>query len=449
MRGARTLLVLVVVLAGLGAYIYFVQSKKPAEGDLPSTPKVFQVASDAIEDLTIKAENGDKTTLKKSNKIWYITDPVSAPADETEVSGILTTLATVDIARTVEESPKDLKQFGLAEPRVDVGFKVAGGKAFQHLLIGDKTVTGGDLYAMKPGEKKVFLIAGSFDATFNRKTFDLRQKNVLAFERDKVDGLELQFGGSTVELERTGTDWVLLKPIQAQADFGTVEGIVGRVQTAQMQAIAAQDAPSLKAFGLDKPAVTVVVGRASTRATLLVGSKTEAGTFYAKDASRPMIFTVEASLVDDVKKTADQLRRKDIFTFRAFNATSIQIARGADTVAFEKVKGEGKDAVEKWRRSKPAVKDVDAAAMDTFLTKLANQRALSFVETGGLAKAKTGLESPVMVVVVRFEDGKKEETVRFGRVGSDVYAAIAGQPGAAKIDTTEFEDAVKALDSLK
>src|SRR5512137_962290 len=97
MRGARTLLVLVVVLAGLGAYIYFVQSKKPAEGDLPSTPKVFQVASDAIEDLTIKAENGDRTALKKSNKTWYITDPVSAPADETEVSGILTTLATVDI----------------------------------------------------------------------------------------------------------------------------------------------------------------------------------------------------------------------------------------------------------------------------------------------------------------------------------------------------------------
>ena len=54
-----------------------------------------------------------------------------------------------------------------------------------------------------------------------------------------------------------------------------------------------------------------------------------------------------------------------------------------------------------------------------------------------------------MVVVVRFDDGRKEERVTFGRVGADVYAAIAGQPGAAKIDTAEFEDAIKALDAIK
>ena len=90
---------------------------------------------------------------------------------------------------------------------------------------------------------------------------------------------------------------------------------------------------------------------------------------------------------------------------------------------------------------------MDPAAFDTFLTKLSNQRAQSFVAAG--PKTKTGLESPVMVVVVRFDEGRKEERVSFGRVGSDVYAAIAGQPGAAKVDTAEFEDAIKALDAVK
>jgi len=55
----------------------------------------------------------------------------------------------------------------------------------------------------------------------------------------------------------------------------------------------------------------------------------------------------------------------------------------------------------------------------------------------------------VLIAVVRFDDGKKEEKVTFGRVGADVYAAIAGQPGAAKLDTTEFEDAIKALEAIK
>jgi hypothetical protein len=156
---------------------------------------------------------------------------------------------------------------------------------------------------------------------------------------------------------------------------------------------------------------------------------------------------VDSTLLDDVKKPADQLRRKDLFEFRAFNATAVQITRGTETLTFEKTKGQGKDATEVWRETKPAAKDVDAAAFDTFLTKLANQRAQSFVETGG--KTKTGLEAPALVVTVRFDDGKKEEKVTFGRAGADVYAAMAGQPGAAKLDSTEFDDVVKAIEAIK
>ncbi len=447
MRGVKSLLVLVVVLAGLGAYIYFVESKKPQGEKTTLGPKVFTVKADAIDEITVKSASGDKTTLRKTNGAWQITNPVNVPADEAEVSGIVTGLVTVDIVRTLDENPGDLKQFGLAEPRVDITFKAAGSARPQQLLIGDKTATSGDLYARLPSQKKMFLIAGSFDASFNRGTFDLRQKAVLAFERDKVDHLTVQSPGAAVELSRASGEWKMDKPFRAPADYGTVEGLIGRVQSAQMKSIAAPDAGDLKPYGLDKPDVSITFGLGSSQATLMLGKKTETGTVYAKDASRPMVFTVDASLVEDAKKPADDLRRKDVFEFRAFNATAVQITRGKETLAFEKTTGQARDAGEKWRETKPAVKDLDPAAFDTFLTKLSNQRAQSFVAAG--PKAKTGLESPVMVVVVRFDEGRKEERVSFGRVGSDVYAAIAGQPGAAKVDTAEFEDAVKALDAVR
>jgi hypothetical protein len=270
---------------------------------------------------------------------------------------------------------------------------------------------------------------------------------VLTFERDKVDHLTVQSSGKAVELARANGEWKIDKPYQAPADYGTVEGLIGRVQTAQMKAITAQDAVDLKPYGLDKPAVSVTFGLGSSQATLIMGKKTDASTVYAKEASRPMIFTVDAALLEDVNKPVDQLRRKDVFEFRAFDAAGIQVTRGSELLAFEKTTGQGKDAGEKWRETKPAAKDVDASAFDTFLTKLSNLRAQSFVDAG--PKAKTGLESPAMVVVVRFDERRKEERVAFGRVGTDVYAAIVGQPGAAKIDTAEFDDAVKTLDAVK
>jgi hypothetical protein len=446
MRGLKSLLALVVVAGGLGAYVYFVESKKPEGGAAAVTPKVFTVKPDDIAEVTVKASGGDRTTLKKVNGSWQITEPLATAADEAEVSAVVSNLALVDVTRTVEENPGDLAPYGLADPRVVIGFRTSDGKQSRQLLIGDKTATLGDLYAKLPNEKKVFLIAGSYESTFNRSTFDLRKKTVLAFERDKVDRLEIKSASDTVALAREGSEWALKAPIAAAADFGTVEGLVGRLQSAQMKAITAPEAADLKPYGLDKPEATVVVGTGSSRATLIFGGKTGEELVYAKDESRPMVFTVDLSLLEDVKKPASDLRRKDLFAFRAFSATAVEIAHGGTTVAFERVKGSGKDAAEKWRQTKPAAKDVDSAAMDTLLTKFANLRAQSFLEAG--SKTKTGLQSPAVTVTVRFDEGKKEDKATFGREGADVFAAVAGEPGAAKVDASEFDDAVKALDAV-
>jgi len=57
MRGLRSTIALLVVLAGLGAYIYFVTSK--AEDSSTKQEKLFpSVTSDNIEELTVKSYSG-------------------------------------------------------------------------------------------------------------------------------------------------------------------------------------------------------------------------------------------------------------------------------------------------------------------------------------------------------------------------------------------------------
>ena len=71
-------------------------------------------------------------------------------------------------------------------------------------------------------------------------------------------------------------------------------------------------------------------------------------------------------------------------------------------------------------------------------------RATAFVPS----TAKTGLDSPALTVLVKFDEGKKEERVSFGKNGADVYALIPGQPGAAKVEAEKFAEANKTLDEL-
>jgi hypothetical protein len=83
--------------------------------------------------------------------------------------------------------------------------------------------------------------------------------------------------------------------------------------------------------------------------------------------------------------------------------------------------------------------------VDALLASLSSIAVDKYVE----AIAKTGLGTPVAVVAATFDDGKQEEKVTFGKVGSDVFAARSGDTGAAQITASRLDDALKALDALK
>jgi hypothetical protein len=447
MRGLKSTVALFLVLVGLGAYIYFVTWKQPAEDDASKREKVFADLDVAqLEQLTVKAEAGDVTTLRKEAGAWQIVEPVKAAAAESEVTGITGALQNLEVERVVEEQPADLGTYGLSTPRVEVDFTSGAGKPSGRLLLGNKTPTGGNVYARRNDEPRVFLIPEYQQGALNKTPFDLRDKSVLKIVRDSIDGIEIAAGGKQTVFAKQGGEWQIAKPLSARADFGTVEALVGRVESAQLKSVASeQPTPAdLRKYGLDKPEISVTFNAGSSRATLAIGGKAESDTVYARDLSKPVVVTIDNGLVDDLRKSVDDYRRKDVFEFRAFNATRAEFTKDGQTIVFERVKGEGENATDSWRRASPSAADADKSKVEALLAGLADIRATSFAAT----TANTGLDNPTLTVTVQFEEGKKQERVAFGRAGTSAYALVPNQPGAAQIETDKLEEAIKTLDEL-
>jgi hypothetical protein len=443
MRGLRSTLALLLILIGLGAYIYFGTSK--SDDRTSKQEKLFaSVEADKVDELKVKSASGNLTTLKKENGTWKIVEPIAVAASQPEASAIASAMADTEIVRVVDDNPSDVKEYGLDAPRIEVDFTSTGGKPSGHLQVGEKTPTGGNLYARRNDEKRVVLIAQYHESALNKSTFDLRDKAVVKFDRDKVTGVEVTSDGKTLDFVKSGSDWRMTKPLDARADLSAVEGLIGRLESAQMKSIIPGESSSadLKKYGLDKPSLSASVHLGSARATLLLGGKSDSGV-YARDGSRPDVMTVDNSIADDLKKSADDYRKKDVFDFRAFNATKVELTRNNQTVVFERVKGQG-DSPDKWRRVSPNPGDVDTRKVETLLAGLADMRATSFAD----AKTKTGLDAPALSVNATFEEGKKQERVTFGKVGNDVFAARTDEPTPAKIESEKYDEAVKALDEL-
>jgi hypothetical protein len=439
MRSGRSFLIMLVVAAGLGSYIYFVEMKRdPAETIVPAKDKVYSFTPGTVEEVEITNAKSEVTRVTKKDATWSIVSPTPMEADSNEVTMLVSQIESLERQKIIEENPASAAPFGLDPPRIRVAFKTTGGAQQKSLLIGNKTPTGGDLYAKIDGTPAVFLISGFLEDTFNRKPFDLREKTVLKFTREDVSAVTLVQGSARLALEKTGNDWKLTAPSSARADAAAIDALISQVAQAKMTGVTAGDASpaALKEHGLDKPQVIVTIGAGSAKAELAIGKKEDETHFFARDLSRPMIFSVDKALLDGLTKKADDFRVKDVFAYRSFTATGLDVTSGGQTYTFAKKK-EGENSLEKWSQTKPAEKAVDAAKFDDFLTTLSNLRADSFAE-----KPLTGGDS--VTVTARFGDATapQTETVTLRKVGTIVHAIRAGEPGAAVVSTVDFDRAM-------
>lgn len=465
MRGLRSTLVLLLLFLAIGGYAWFIERERPPASEADANEQAFDVEADRITALTVTADNGDVTELSRAaegENDWTVTAPVATAADDNAATGIASSLASLEIRRVVDENAADLSVYGLAEPTFSVEFGTADAAAVT-LAVGDETPTGGERYAAIDGAARIILIPSFVESTFNRTTLELRDRSVLEFTGPDVTSLTVEQSEGALRFSKAEGDWRIADPLDVRADFGLVEGMVGRLGSAEMISIASDSAgeEDLEPFGLDAPRLTTTLEVDGDTHTLLVGDENPESTVYARDASRAMVFTIDAALVDDLARDAETYRQKDLFDFRPFNATALAIERGGRTIRFEKGPAETPDAggaddedgqddqapgpveEEVWRQVEPEPGEVERTAMDELLRVLSNLRAESFADS----RAGTGLDAPAATVTVTFGDNQQERIV-LGRTDDAAHAAHGEEPGAAVLDAATVDEALEALNAL-
>ena len=460
MRRGTSHLFLLVVFVTLGLYVYFVELERPPASEMPPNESLVDVATEDFAHLIITT-NGEETVLEQSEdrNEWRLTAPVTALADETQVSSITSALSTLQIQRVVAEDVVDFTPFGLDAPTVEVGFVTSGGSLTERLLIGDSTPTGAERYAMLADSGRVVLVAAHLDTTFAKSPFDLRNKAILGFDTSDVDQLEIQSSATSIRLEKNQNEWQLQEPWDARADFSTVEGIVGQLSSGQMRTVVSEGSSDEQAeettvtdYGLLDPRLTATIRLGSATATLGVGNVAPDGMSYARDASRPIVFTIDSTLVNDLERAASEYRDKNLFDFRPFNASRVEMQQTDTSAVFEKLEAENEESGSSWMQVSPESTEANRAQMDDFLAKLSNLRGDSFIETRD--DVTFNENSLFLTARIRFNTGgpdeiSKEELVTLWRSGDMTYGIRGDEPGAAILDTRAVDDALESLATLQ
>jgi hypothetical protein len=446
--------VAVALAAGLGAYLYFVESKREAKPEGEAKEKVFALDKAKVEELSVGPAGGEQVRVVKEGEGWRLAAPLQAPADKSEVDALLSSLETLEMQEVLGETPGDLAPFGLAAPKTTVSVRVQGATEPLTLLVGEKTPDGGALYAKRAEQARVFTIPSYLEGTFGKKAADLRDRSLLHVKRDDVKSLAVAGPQGSYALARDERgEWAFTRPLQTRAGRWSVDGLLGTLEGLRFDSVAAEQATDVKRFGLAPPArtVTLTLADGSTK-TLEIGARAPEGDnkHYARAAGRPLVAVIPGAIVDDLAKGTSELRAKRLLEVATYEVQGIEVVHEGVPRRYERSSSKDKDGVDqyKWKRTAPDAKDLETSAVQDALFDLGGAEATEFIDQPA-APETYGLIPPALKVTLTYEGGNRPPAwLEIGKKDGAAYARRAGDNSILELDPAKADEILKSFAGL-
>jgi hypothetical protein len=423
---------LAVLLAGLGAYLYFVEFPSERTKLLTDTQarKLLPFEERAITGLTVRSSAGGAETVLAPNdrRTWTITAPIQTEADTREVNDLLRALLLGTVTRVVEEQPASLAPFGLEQPAVTL--TVIAGDRRETLSLGDIGPVSSTLYAMRASDKQVLLTDLPPKLLVNKTLASLRRKEVLPVAQDQVERLRLSNPKTEVLLERLDEKnkkkWQVRFPIEARADQPAVRNLLIKLE--DLKALAFVDAGPERdklAAKLGQPLVKITATTGGADQVLkLYQPNPSSGEAYAVTTPEAPIFKVNPTAIQDFTRDLFALQDKRLLGMDMEDIATLSIKTREERYVLVN------ENVEEWALEGQTDKRLDQRVAGLLVSRVVDLPAeLRVVKDPG-PLAPYGLSSPAAEFVATGKDGATTRRLILGSKTSGlVYAMGSGLPG--------------------
>ncbi len=415
----RSTLILAVLFAALGAYLYWVEL--PRDPDAPSDEPLVALTVDEVDRIELE-HPGRRVVVERKDSGWHMLEPVDAAADERTISNLLDAVAEARVSRTLDPG-QDLPTFGLDAPSASIAL-TGGGKPLAEIKLGKNTPVGGSTYVLRDGDERIHLVADTLDTRLDKKASDLRDKRVLVFDEADARALRLRTAAGEIVLSRDESGWRITAPQELRADQAKVGTLLSSLHSMRASDFVDETTDQLQRYGLAQPRSTVVIETTEGEPLeLRIGSERD-GMLRVQTNLRPTVYAVPSWIGDDIggrdlERDLLHFRDKTVARFAAEDAAAIEIAEGGRVTTLQQ-------ADDGWRASDDTV--VDGDAVDELLKTIAALEGFEIATAAAQSLAEYGLDPPQRTILVRDGDGAELAAVSLGtHTGDgavDEYAAL-------------------------
>ena len=253
-------------------------------------------------------------------------------------------------------------------------------------------------------------------------------------------------GKETIELVKKGSNWQIVKPIEALADRIVMQKALSAAT--RLSSVTDIADGNLATFGLDDPTTYIFTTENKKQVSLNIGAKNPSGAnYYVNGGADSSVRMVGRASVIPLIKNIFELRDRKLLPMTAMEIDSITI----ETSGKEKILLERQEDGE-WKILQPLNAPARRSVVNDFVDAMTGAVVSGFAEKSDEPLGKYGFAPPVAeVIFTAGKDSSLSSTVFFGAKtpGGSRYAKSDLHDSVIRVPTELFDTAPLSLNKLR
>ncbi|MEN8904706.1 MAG: DUF4340 domain-containing protein [Clostridiales bacterium] len=310
MRKFRSVIILfIVVLIFGGLAFYFTKFYTPKAEDVEEEDQTTPAETITVVEYGDKlnsfsfSSNDVKYEFVKSDDKWKISEPKDFKYDNTTIDTTVGYLSTLTADKLIGEDVKNLEDFGLDKPSMELTIK-SDDKKQEVIQIGDETSSKSGYYLKLKDHGKVYVISTYVAESLKLSKSSLLVKDILPSKAEDIKLIALYKNGKlSFEANSKSDAWKIGKPIKADSDGSSLIAMAEAIPTIKVESYI--DDKNIEECGLDNPSYELLCGTKDKETKVLFGIEKVKGTsIYAKLDGKDEIFTINMEVLNFLDKSA-------------------------------------------------------------------------------------------------------------------------------------------------
>ncbi len=337
---SRNLIILMAVVAALGAFIFFVERHQPTTLEVVERAnRVFpDLDVDEVEEVELQTSQGP-IHLVVVNEEWRLVEPIDFPADAAAVRSLLGAIADLDAERVLPLGEVELADFGLDDAVLGVVLLDSEGTRFS-LAVGDPTPLGSNRAVRRGSDEEIVMSTGAFVAGLDRGVDDWRSRDVVDLLEHDLDSVEIVTAEDQIRAERVNGRWQLEAPLVDLADRDQMQSLISELNTLRISEFLPADGDPAE-LGLDPPAFRVLLEprNGDPILTLEFSASEEGAQTIVCRRNGVDLFRVSNAIGIRLSKAPVLWRSDEVWPFSSWDVATAEFANTAEEIVVREADG--------------------------------------------------------------------------------------------------------------